>query len=618
MCCMVLAQPIRVTLTQFPDRASAHSSKPVTNANFRLQSAPLTLPFWYDFSQTSAFTTHFKDSTGVYVNNNLCINQPSVHVATFDGLDNFGKPYFISNVFESGLADSLVSRDLDLSSVAPKDSLFFSFLYQMAGYGEVPESAEGDSLILQFYTKQGLWKSVWQSSFTTATDTGVFYPVLFKVTDSTYFHNRFKFKFMNYSRLSGMFDLWHVDYIVMDTIKQGNNYRRIKDGRLYFSDQAISKSPTSIVAPYQAIPVHHLSSFPFVEAFQFNVYNLSLNANSFSTDYVLQLRSNNNPTQEVQGTGIGSSTEPGIFKVNQPFSATSIVPVAENFQLVNKVFLSKTFVDTLNYKFTQNDTVTSFFPYNDYYAYDDGTYEYGVMFEQENTLQAVAYDAYQSDTLTHIDICIPHLGYALSGSPDMLLKVWADNGGKPGEELYSRLEQARYNDNTNANGGLNPFTRYSINNKTLVLNGRFYIGFQQLFGFKRAIRMGFDVNNNRKDKFWYDNNRGNGWSQFRNLDGAMMLRPVFQNNALNIVQANARDEDGFALQLFPNPNQTGVVSLNAVFDQIQISDTKGLVRLKAQQTDRLMLQDLDSGVYIVKAFLNGKSWVKRLIYQQNL
>jgi hypothetical protein len=618
-CSFAFAQPIRVRLDEFPQRAQSHSINASQSSNFRLLATPLTLPFWEDFSYPPSFSEHFQDSTGVYVNNHLCINQPSVNVATFDGLDYKGKPYYTSNVYQMGSADSLISREIDLSTVGPQDSLYFSFLYEIAGYGEVPELVEGDSLILQFFTKQGYWKSVWQSSFSTTTDSSKFYPVLFKVLDSNYFHSGFKFKFLNYARLSGLFDLWHVDYIVMDTIKHSNDYRSIKDGRLYFSDQAISKSPTSILSTYQSIPFNHLTTFSFLDNFTFTVSNLSFNSNSFESTYILQLTSASSSEPPVQGAGLASTADPGIFVVSQPFSATGITPVNEEFQLTNKVFLTKTFGDTLNYKFTQNDTVTSVFPYKDFYAYDDGTYEYGVMFEQDNALQAVAYDAYKADTLTDIDICLPHIGYNISGTPDMILKVWADNGGKPGEELYSRLEQARYNDSisSTSNGGLNPFTRYTIKNKTVIVGGRFYVGFQQLYGFKRAIRMGFDVNNSNKDKFWYDNNRGNGWSQYRNLDGSMMIRPVFQNNALNVITVDARLDDSFSLQIFPNPNQTGILSLNEIFDKIQVSDTKGQIRLNIDNTDTINLSELDAGVYFVKGYLDGKFWVKRLIYQRN-
>ena len=266
---MAFAQPIRITFDEFPQREFKNPSFS-KNTNLRTTATTLTLPFWEDFSDTANLVNHFKPNTGIYFNNHLCLNQPSLNVATFDGLNGKGKKYDSTYLFQMDKADSLVSLDFDISSISAKDSLYFSFQYQIGGYGEVPDQLEGDSLVLQFYTKAGKWKSVWRSDFKIATDTSLFYPVLLKVTDSVFFHSNFKFKFFNYARLSGMFDLWNVDYIVIDTIKAPNNNREIKDGRLFFSDLAISKSPTSLLAPYQAIPVDHITNIPIKSTFDFS------------------------------------------------------------------------------------------------------------------------------------------------------------------------------------------------------------------------------------------------------------------------------------------------------------------------------------------------------------
>lgn len=608
-CFAALAQPIRVTLEEFPLRAHQNPSF-TKNTNLRTEATPLTLPFWEDFSDTANLGNHFKPNTGIYFNNHLCLNQPSINVATFDGLDGNGKKYDPTYIFQMDKADSLVSLDFDISTLSAKDSLYFSFQYQIAGHGEVPDQTEGDSLVLQFYTKGGKWQSVWRSDFNAATDTSLFYPILLKVTDSLFFHSNFKFKFFNYARLSGMFDLWHVDYIVMDTITTRNNNREIIDGRLYFSDLAISKSPTSLLASYQAIPVDHISSIPFNNSgFGFSLSALTYDSlTDIKTSYSFETESNSGSQQEPTSAGLVANIYPQtnpIALIQQPFTH-SLNPVSDDFVLKAKVFVNQFQPSTSNYQFQKNDTAVSIFPFRNYYAYDDGEYEYGVRFDQVNALQAVAYDAFKEDIITHIDMCIPPIGYNIQGSR-FQLKIWADDNGKPGQELYSQGESAKYYaDTTSApySNALHPFTRYAIT-KTISVSGRFYVGFKQLSGNSKAIRLGFDSNNNNKDKFWYDNNQGNGWSQFRNLNGSMMIRPVFAN-VPNSPTNNRVEEVTDKLEMYPNPNNTDVLTLNDTFENVRIYDQTGRLRLNYDSVEKLDISSLEAGLFFVRAIIDGK------------
>jgi hypothetical protein len=612
---MSFAQPIRVTFDEFPQRAFKNPSFS-KNTNLRTEATPLTLPFWEDFSDTANLVNHFKPNTGIYFNNHLCLNQPSINVATFDGLDGNGKKYDPAYIFQMDKADSLVSLDFDISALSAKDSLYFSFQYQIAGYGEVPDQQEGDSLVLQFYTKAGKWKSVWRSDFKTATDTSLFYPVLLKVTDSVFFHSNFKFKFFNYARLSGMFDLWHVDYIVMDTIKAPNNNREIKDGRLYFSDVAISKSPTSLLAPYQAIPFDHISTIPFKSTFDFSLSSLSVNLiGAIQPFYSFEVVSNTGNIPDPVLASTITDINPGILPIKQTFSS-SLAPFSEDFKLQTRVFVNLLQPSTSNYQFQKNDTAVSIFPFRDYYAYDDGEYEYGVRFDQVNALQAVAYDALKEDIITHVDMCIPPIGYNIQGSR-FQLKIWADDNGKPGRELHSQGESAKYYiDTTSAPyaNGLNPFTRYTIS-KTVKVSGKFYVGFKQLSGNSKAIRLGFDSNNNNKDKFWYDNNQGNGWSQFRNLNGSMMIRPVFAK-VPNSPTNNRVEEVTNKLEMYPNPNNTDILTLNDTFENVRIYDQTGRLRINYDSVEKIDISSLEAGYFFVKAILNGSVHTLQLIRSQ--
>lgn len=582
----------------------------------------LSLPFWEDFSQPTMYATHFKTNTGVYVNNHLAIDPPSYNVASFDGIDDLGAPYFTINNYQTNTADSLVSQPIDLSGYNPGDSLRFGFLWQMMGNGDIPDKLEGDSILLLFYSNKLGWKSVWHSSLSdTSIKATKFYPTLLTLKDSGFFHEGFRFKFVNFAKLSGMYDLWHIDYISLDSIRgTGDIVRGIDNGRLTFSDIAISRTPTSIVYPYYAIPSNHLATeaFQFAPDFTFTVSNLGSGDPGAKTGYSITRRSALE-TKNVAGEGANFQNKPfGSEIISQPFDGTPLQgPVTENeFEFVHKVFLDSTGGSSGNYAFRNNDTLTSIFPFKDYYAYDDGSYEYCVSLNNEKAVHALKFTNLVQDTLKFIEMCIPYNGYDLSGER-ILIRVWSvGSKGEPGKLLYSSARKMQYSK------GRNPFTRYAID-KTLILpKGDFFIGFLQDEGGNRAARIGFDVNNDMSERYWYDNAFGSGWSQFIKIPGTIMMRPVFQNGALNLASPETvtlRKE--WELDISPNPYShtlaNGLLRLNAEYDKIEIIDVvRSSVLVAVERTSEVDLTSLQSGIYIVRARLDGQTKTKRLVYKK--
>jgi hypothetical protein len=79
-----------------------------------------------------------------YRNDRYAVNPRSLGVVTFDGLDANGYPYAIGTSI-TNTADYLHSKPLDLSPFNAADSLYFSFLVQPEGLGDVPESTDSVS-----------------------------------------------------------------------------------------------------------------------------------------------------------------------------------------------------------------------------------------------------------------------------------------------------------------------------------------------------------------------------------------------------------------------------------------------------------------------------------------
>ena len=97
-----------------------------------------------------------------YHNYRFAVEPPSLGVVTFDGLNENGFPYAIGTTI-TNYADFLTSKPLDLSTVNVADSVYFSFLFQAEGFGDVPETT--DSLVLEFYAKDlDQWNWVWSAS----------------------------------------------------------------------------------------------------------------------------------------------------------------------------------------------------------------------------------------------------------------------------------------------------------------------------------------------------------------------------------------------------------------------------------------------------------------------
>ena len=97
------------------------------NTHLNAKNTRATLPFIDDFSYDGPYPdpTFWADNQA-YINNTMSANPVTRGVATLDGLNEYGRPYF-KNPTSIGYADSLTSQPIDLSSYAPTNNIFLSF-----------------------------------------------------------------------------------------------------------------------------------------------------------------------------------------------------------------------------------------------------------------------------------------------------------------------------------------------------------------------------------------------------------------------------------------------------------------------------------------------------------
>ena len=126
-----------------PQVAPAPTVKQKSTATARPKEfAPLSLPFWDDFSSAIVnqpghiqsnypIDSLWESYKSIWISNGIGLNPPSLNVATFNGLNSNHLPYS-DQLLANGSRDTLTSRAIDLSGLiaAERNSVFLSFFYQ--------------------------------------------------------------------------------------------------------------------------------------------------------------------------------------------------------------------------------------------------------------------------------------------------------------------------------------------------------------------------------------------------------------------------------------------------------------------------------------------------------
>ena len=585
----------------------------------------LTLPFWDDFSYADSGTPAnnsysptsrlwSEGSQTVRVNTGLDVAPPSIGVATFDGVDADGTPY--SNIdTDVGLADSLISKPIDLSviPVAERTTVWFSFFWQQFGKGEFPDPE--DSIRLQFKNAQQIWVTVWSRQGGDTLNTDVFQQEMIQLLNPGYFHNAFQFRFQSFNRLSGAFDTWNVDYIYLNSERTAANTA--------YLDRALTSLPTSVLGDYSAVPMSQFRNDPerYVGVSNVGFYNLNVQLQPvrFSalisdgeTGELVQLLNNDQALSPIPSgfdrrTISASAFNPDLIdtsldslRLTTEFHITS----GDNF-LIDEINGQDTlFFRDVDYRV--NDTVRSTSVLDDYFAYDDGEAEFGVELNLSGGKVAYQFEAPQPDILTHLDIYFPPLTRNQQSVPIRLL-IWDSLADSLGNEIVLRAEQAQ----ASSSGFLDEFTRFELSSP-VVVEDTFFIGYEQQG--ETFIAVGLDKNNDRSDRIFY--NVTGAWDQNEDLSGSLMMRPVFDRERKDVVLST---EDAISDEvpwlIYPNPT-SGMIRINQDIDGFRITDLSG--RLLQSSNNQVRAESsvelsLPAGIYIITLFRKNDQLNRKLI-----
>lgn len=569
----------------------------------------LLLPFWDDFSQPTVTDRGIPipdtlkwmpSSQNTRINTGLAVNPPTIGVASFDGVQFDGTPYRSGE--EDDVSDSLVSQPINLAAVpqGARNSVYFSFFWQQRGNGEFPDL--GDSLRLQFLTNENTWRTVWSRDGGDSLATQRFVQEVFPVFRPDYFHERFQFRFQAFSRLSGAFDTWNIDYVYL-------NQNRSEANTAYL-DRAITKTPTSLFGEYTAIPMPQFRANPNLYLGTSSVEFSNLNVELQPIRYSAIVRDTVSNVQWVLNDSTAISPVPIGLERDTIFA--NQLDISQIDLSVDSLFLETEFSiaagdtifnETIDYRV--NDTARAVFVLDDWFAYDDGEAEFGVEINQQGGKVAYQFVAPEEALLTHIDIHFPNVGQN-QRTPIQLL-VWRDLADSAGQEVLLRSVNASSIPASTYNG----FTSYELVVDDIpfyvTVQDTFYIGYEQQSD--QFVAIGFDKNTDTGDKLFF--NVSGDWVQNRELQGSLMMHPRFDRASadfiLSLPDPAPEVSASTPIKIYPNPTDE-ILWIEGQVDEAVVMNLYG--RRLQEHThlagkNSLDLYGLQPGMYIIKINKNG-------------
>ncbi len=517
------------------------------NATWLLSSFRYTrkieMPLIDDFSGSRIRVNPLKWADSyVFVNNDFPVNQPSLNVATFDGLDQYGNAY--SQFPLKGTSDKLTSQPFNLQKYAKKDSIMLSFYYQYQPQGDiVMQSFPDDSLILELRSSRFAKDSfdvVWMIGGNDSLF-NIFRKYTYVLVNPKYFHDDFQFRFKNHGSLTGNISQWHLDYV------RFGEGRKIDD---VIKDIALTNTPAIRLGKYNSMPWNQFKANKAAySSGQDSLRFVNHDAQNYAVDYFRNVFKPEGDT---------------LDKFN------NILPTLYN-RNDSTVFYNKSFVfdsgltgDSLlfhtqyrlkisggqNDNIPQNDSFRVPTIFSNYFAYDDGTAEggYGVRLKT-NVGVSLKYFLEVPDSLYGVYVFFNQSEYNVS-TQRFYLKVWSQISplslpANSDKVIYSQeVSKPVY---TNA---INGFAAFKFT-QPIAVKDSFYIGWEQTAAY--LLNVGLDnnypigVNPNmayKTDGRWYASE----------IPGALMMRPIvgkFFNLPASIEQTGQFNKP--LITVYPNP-----------------------------------------------------------------
>jgi len=468
-----------------------------------------------------------------------------------------------------------------------------------------------------------VWNKIWYSNgmpldtFQTRNGGKDFVQVMIPVIDTMYFYNQFTFRFRNYASIANDIipswrsncDEWNVDFVYL-------NYKRSASDTTYqmltFSDRA-----PSFLKNYQVMPYRQYRADAAINTMKldFQMYISNLDKIEHNTKYeytVKQVNGNFGYTYNGGNCNLLPYYDDGFQNcITCQKHACPAVQSAFNFDYTRDTtsYIIKHYISDSSEANILADSAIYTQGFYNYYAYDDGTPEFGYGLEPAGAQLAYQFKLTMPDTLWGVQIYFNQVVEQANVNYFNLV-VWRDNNGRPGEIAYVLPSQKpKWVD------GIYHFYAYEFE-LPVILSGTFYVGWQQLaYG---SLNVGMDANNNNQDKIFYK--IGQSWIN-SGFPGSLLIRPmVGQNMVLGV------DEIEFEnlppnIKFYPNPASTQfsfdkkVFGNNTTANVFIYSVYGSLVSQQEVSSPNVNISNLSPGLYVVKISCNNKIFTGKLIIQ---
>jgi len=572
-----------------PIKFNPHSNQPTIPKKKKRAS----LPFFDDFANQSSIPNSVRwEESQVFINNTMGVGVISQGVATFDGLNEQGRPYRPNNFSAVGYGDSLTCTPIDLSFRTLNDNIVLSFWVQAQGNGFAPETS--DSLFLFFKNATNDWIPVWQRQ---GSGQHAFLQQFVTVDNVQFLHSSFQFRFVNFTSLNLNDDVWNIDYIEMDINRSENDTTA--------NDLAFTAQPTSILDTLTALPFKHF--IPSDLSAQQEVFL----RNNYDTDNTFTVR---HRAEEIMGNTNISTNTIAAFNASDKSNATVTNPSYNlNLSGSGPFRIRNTYsIDRINsLDELSNDTIVTETVFDNYFAYDDGSAEKAYFLNaalNQPAKTAMKFDLRQDDTVRGLSV------YFAAQVPAALGKFFS-------VVLYEKLGNTSSGDIVIHQQDLfkvqyptqrGEFSSYAFDVPVGLSAGTYYIGISQPANFgSDSIYYGLDVNtNNNLQQLSYN---VNGFWFNSSTPGTVMIRPMVGST---FIPTNIKKiEDEPKASFYPNP-ATDVLHIQTTesWNQYQIINCQGQIVHQGTfpKDKRIQLKSISSGPYFISLRNGTKHFTKQI------
>ncbi|RPJ64407.1 MAG: T9SS C-terminal target domain-containing protein [Acidobacteria bacterium] len=495
-------------------------------------------------------------------------------------------------------SDKLTSQPIDLSSYNPEtDTVRLSFFYQAGGKGEVPEKK--DSLLLEYYSPSA---DKWEKAWFAVTDTSSHFSQVILAVPEAYYQAGFRFRFRNYTSLSvaevsggegalSNVDCWNVDYIMMDTRPASEHY--------LIDDISLTEAPRELLDFYESIPWLHLNDAQEIvrNFLHYVIRNLSPDpfdsVNVGRTYFTHDLNTGVFQYDEVLNSKFGGAS---VNRANDAF----FIPFTREDDSPEGAVEVTAYLIKNDEQYKPNDTTRTILNFRDYYAYDDGTPEYGFGISGESAagaLLACRFRLYRADTLNALDILFNKTRNHFNEGLEFRICAWKDAGGVPGELIYMSPETFTPGEQE----GMAGFRRYRFAADTAIVitDTSVFVGWKQVT--EDFLNLGYDVNRNTLPRTYV--NISGDWDNPGSslIPGTVMIRAVFGKEIITGGEEIPGEKE--EVEIYPNPASDRLFIRTGGFRPVRLRmvDLQGRVLLeKSGETDGLDVSSIPAGLYFLQ------------------